>query len=263
MRRFVQVSARAAILVLAVLAGCAHTRVARLKTHQVSDSTEPSDNCLAPEQGAFAPAATWERQTIERYALIPEGRLGQVTLSVYRDKGGASSDLLMVREQGPGSFDLELRTLANDPWEVAMNRFRTKQPGIRELSPSRQLGETLADLELPKPKKLNRKLGQEVAGALIKLWGAMMQRVEHSSAKASDAVGHGDGVSYHFWGQGMSGMTQSPAKGSLMSDVVELLDKVCDFAGGRLSEVEILRLINVVAKRAGSTEDCLRTSRDR
>ena len=249
-----------AVLVAATSVGCAHLTAQERQPRLAPKPTEPSDNCLVPEPGAFAPDLMWERETIERYALVPEGKLGQVEILLYRDQGNASSYVLLLRELGPNRFLLELRSLRRDPWEQAMEQLRAGQHATHDLSQSRQLGEVLVATDFPPPKKRTREVGVRLAHVLMRIWKSILGRAEYSNAKADIEVAHGDGTTYHFWGNGMSGMTSSPQKGSLMWDVVGLVDKLNKLIVGTLSESELLEMANAVAARADKREACLRGS---
>jgi hypothetical protein len=167
----------------------------------------------------------------------------------------------------PRPYRLRLVRAKGHPWAHMMEEMHRQQGGVIKLDDAEQKRALPAISKATETKTVA--VAADVANRLAAVWAGALGRTQYVNeiTEAPDGSGlvqvKGDGTTYDFWHDGRSGTTHSPDKGTLLGDlvhVVEMLTRCSDAA--QAAQPALLRQLDKALagfqKRLGRNEPCLR-----
>jgi hypothetical protein len=200
-----------------------------------------ADTCLAPEAGLFSPGGASPYSMVIRDMLLRD-TVNTVVLQVVVQPWISSPYSLRLEQlpqtrgarERPHSYLLRLVRAKGHPWaEMRVEMLRQQGDVIKvgDAEQKRALPAISRDTEVQ-----TSALPAHIADRLGAVWAGALARTEYLNeiTEAPDgshlARGQVDrGISYNFWHDGRGGTTNSPAPGSLLRDLVLIVETLAAY----------------------------------
>jgi len=233
-----------------------------------------ADTCLAPQEGFFTPRGFTSYTMVVR-DLLASDTGNQTVLQVVVEPSFALPYSLRV-EQAPGTDDepdrprpyrLRLVRAKHHPWVQMMEEMERQQGSVIQLGDAEQKRALPAISRATEVK--TAPVSASVAARLAAIWTGALARTQYANeiTEAPDGSHVGtmksDGTTYDFWHDDRSGRTHSPDNGSLLGDlvvVVETLTRYADASQAKqpVLEKQLVTQLDRLQHRLKRNEPCLR-----
>ena len=233
-----------------------------------------ADTCLAPEDGLFTPRGFTPYRMLVRDLLLGDST-NQTVLQVVVSPSFASPYSLRLEERPrtdddvarPAPYQLRLVRAKKHPWVQMMDEMHRQQGDVIRLGDAEQQSALSAVSRATEVKTVP--VAASVANHLAAIWAGALARTQYANeittAPDGSQVGTAklDGTTYDFWHDDRSGKTHSPENGSLLGDlvvVVETLTRYADASQAKqpVLEKQLVTQLDRLQHRLKRNEPCLR-----
>jgi len=233
-----------------------------------------ADVCLAPEEGSFTPDDFASYTMLVRNMLLSDTG-DETILQVVVRPSFASPYSLRLEQPRPTSggpekprpYRLRLVRAKGHPWAEMMKEMRRQQGDVVHLGEAEQQRALPAVGKATETKVVPVTAG--LANRLTAIWAGALARTQYVNeiTMAPDGSGIGvaklDGTTFHFWHDDRSGTTHSPEKGTLLGDLVDVVETLTRYAdAAHAAQPALLKRLDTalagLQRRLGRNEACLR-----
>jgi hypothetical protein len=200
-----------------------------------------ADTCLAPTEGLFAPAEFSPYATLVQNLLLPDTG-DETVLQVVVQPSFESPYSLRLQQPRPNDngpdrprpYRLRLVRAKEHPWPQMMDEMRRQQGNPFKIGAAEQQRGLPAVSRATETKTVP--FSSNIADRLAAVWAGALARTQYPKevTKAPDGcriiVDKVDGTTYDFWHAGRSGTTHSPEKGTLLDDLVTVVETLTRYA---------------------------------